>query len=929
MRRPARGGVRADSIAKNTAFSYATQLTTASLTALMTVFLVRALGPAEYGLFALAVSVSSIALGVADAGISYSTARFAAEHRHDRSAVGSLFVNSLKLKLMVTGSAALTLALLATPIANAYGEPDLVWPLRAIAAAMFGQSCLTMLTTVGSSLGRTVENLRIVAIESVLEVTATVGLVLLGAGAAGAAFGRAFGFVLGAVIGLVADVAAPRASAPAALPGRPIDPPLGASAVMPARSSSWIRAYTVSSSVNVLLIGGVMGTAASGIFQAPMKLITFLQYVGLSTANGVAPRLARSHGQEPNVAALRAALRGLIAFQCVLLAPAVVWAGPITGLVLGPGYAGAAGVLTALAPYIFFSGLAPTLTISVNYVGEARRRVPIALATVVLSLGVSALLIPSHGLIGAAVATDVAYGFYTLAHLWLCRRLLNLRLAPLVWSLACALTAAAAMAIVLAEIGTKHLVARRLAPWRGRRRGDLRGDAAVHTRASRPRSRHRLRLPAPCRARRARAAAGPATAGAQAGADEPRDRSRLDAGRLSPADTPGHAPPLAADPGGAAVAEPRPARTRRRGPALHPSVRALEGIYQPQAPTSPIAASPPPVHHRPPSRPRGCREPSPPCAAPRPSRPPPRPPSRPRGLQRTDPPVRRPEPEPPSTPAAEPPAWLQRPTPRCPAPRPSRPPHRPPSRPHGCSAPTPRCAAPQPEPPSTTGRRAARVAAGPTPGAPPRARAALHPGRRAARVGPPVGRTPPPARHRGRRNRNRRGKARRGDSATASPGSDRPTYEITWRGDGETGVFELRPVPPDPRADTDRSAHRRPASVGARGAFRCLPVGLADASSADSRGTARPIRSWSNGCWPKAGSAWGWARAGSRTGCVPRRPPPRATGPPRARPRRPAHVRPEGTHGRPADGRRSARSGRYRRIDSARPRRFSVLGRYS
>ena len=62
--------VRADSIVKNTAFSYATQLTTASLTALMTVFLVRALGPAEYGLFALAVSVSSISLGFADAGIS-------------------------------------------------------------------------------------------------------------------------------------------------------------------------------------------------------------------------------------------------------------------------------------------------------------------------------------------------------------------------------------------------------------------------------------------------------------------------------------------------------------------------------------------------------------------------------------------------------------------------------------------------------------------------------------------------------------------------------------------------------------------------------------------------------------------------------------------------------------------------------------------
>ena len=385
---------------------------------------------------------------------------------------------------------------------------------------MFGQSFLTMLMIVASSLGRTVENLRIVAIESVLEVTATIGLVLLGAGAAGAAFGRALGFVLGAVIGLVLVLRL--LGRPPLRLGRSPDRSTARRVGSYAGSVFIVdTAYTVSSSVNVLLIAGMIGTAASGIFQAPMKLITFLQYVGLSTANGVAPRLARSHGQEPNVAALRAALRGMIAFQCILLAPAVVWAGPITGLVLGPGYAGAAGVLAALSPYIFFSGLAPTLTLSVNYVGEARRRVPIALATVVLTLGASALLIPSHGLIGAAIATDVAYGFYTAGA-----------------SVAVPTPAqpAPGAAGVVARVrshgggrdghrpcGDRHegSLARRLASRRGRRRGDLRGDAAVHTRASRPRSRHRLRLPAPCRARRARAAAGPATAGAQAGADGP------------------------------------------------------------------------------------------------------------------------------------------------------------------------------------------------------------------------------------------------------------------------------------------------------------------------------------------------------------------------------------------------------------------------
>jgi O-antigen/teichoic acid export membrane protein len=445
-----------DSIAKNTAFSYATQLTTASLTALLTVFLVRELGPRNYGLFALALSVSAIALPVADAGISASTARFIAEHRDQRAEVGALFVDVLKLKFVVSGTVFVALALLASPIARAYGEPGLVWPLRAIAAAMFGQSFVLMLLTVTNALGRMVVNLRLVAIESALEATASVGLVLLGAGAAGAAFGRAIGYALGSAIGLILVlwlVGRPDLRF-SHLPNRSTVRRVGvyAGAVFIVDS-----AYFFSSNVNVLLLAGFLGTAASGVFQATWRLITFLAYVGLSVAYGVAPRLARRPGHEPNVGALRAALRGLVAFQCVMLAPAVVWARPITHLVLGSGYAGAADVLAALAPFIFFSGLAPILSLSINYVGEARRRVPIALCTLLLVFAASMVLIPRHGLVGAAVATDIAYGYYTLAHLWLCHRLLKVPLAPLGWALACALTAAAAMGIVLFEVGTTDL----------------------------------------------------------------------------------------------------------------------------------------------------------------------------------------------------------------------------------------------------------------------------------------------------------------------------------------------------------------------------------------------------------------------------------------------------------------------------------------
>jgi len=88
----------------------------------------------------------------------------------------------------------------AGPIADAYGEPGLTWPLRGVALALFGQSSVLFFQRAFIALGRVGIGLRIILSESALEFTASITLVLLGAGAAGAAFGRATGYLLGALI---------------------------------------------------------------------------------------------------------------------------------------------------------------------------------------------------------------------------------------------------------------------------------------------------------------------------------------------------------------------------------------------------------------------------------------------------------------------------------------------------------------------------------------------------------------------------------------------------------------------------------------------------------------------------------------------------------------------------------------------------------
>ena len=111
-------------------------------------------------------------------------------------------------------------------------------------------------------------------------------------------------------------------------------------------------------------------------------------------------------------------------------------------------------MLRALAPYVFLLGLGPLASLAVNFLGEARRRVPIAIVTVIVNVVIDLILIPDIGIVGGAIGTSVAYAIYVPAHLWVCRRLVGLPLMPLFSALLRTLPAAAAMAGVLVLFGT-------------------------------------------------------------------------------------------------------------------------------------------------------------------------------------------------------------------------------------------------------------------------------------------------------------------------------------------------------------------------------------------------------------------------------------------------------------------------------------------
>jgi O-antigen/teichoic acid export membrane protein len=442
-----------DSITRNTAFGAATQITTAVFTAAMTLYLVRALGPHDYGTFALAVSVGTLLMLIADFGLTGSAGRFVAEVRGNDREVAAVVSDSVRLKFFAVIPVAIVVFVLAGPIADAYGNSGLEWPLRGMAFAVVGQGMFLMYRGIFISLARVSVTWRITLYESALEATASIGLVLLGAGAAGAAFGRATGYLLGTVLAVILSVRL-----------------LGRDAIG-LRNRGYTRkvaqyggallvvtvAFTLFEQIDVLLIGAIISTKAVGVFEAPLRLTTFLGYGGQALAQGVAPRLARRPGEPPNVPAFARATRYLTIFQAVLIAPLLVWAEPIVNLVLGSSYAGSVPVLRALAPFVFMAGLGTFITLVVNYIGEARRRIVISFVTVGLNAAIDLVLLPKIGVVGGAVGTDVAFALFVAGHFWICKRVMGLELWPLVVTGLRCLVAAGAMTGALALFGTSSL----------------------------------------------------------------------------------------------------------------------------------------------------------------------------------------------------------------------------------------------------------------------------------------------------------------------------------------------------------------------------------------------------------------------------------------------------------------------------------------
>lgn len=450
------------SIAGQTAVILASRVIGALSTAVLTIALARFLGLQGYGTYAFAITIAATAALVASMGIDSATSRFVADGYNRRRGVAMVLWRGLRVRTVVAAVVFGGLIAVADQFAALVGQPDMGNEIRAASLALFFSAGFQWVTGVYEGVRRGGRLALMSVVKAAVEFVVVLAVLAAGFGVVAALLGNAISYAAAVGVGLLLMRPymrrRPRGEAQEAG-----EEDVSTGTILRYGNHIWLAgiAWILFDRVDQFLLGIFIGTDAVGLYDAPWKIASILGLLSLSLASAVTPRVASADPAEAG-ALVTKALRVAIVAYLVLAAITAVAANDLFVTLLGADFARSADVLVVLVPYLVLIGLAPILSRALDYLGVAAVRKWIALATFLVNLVLDVILIPTVGLLGAAIATDISVLTFVAGHYVLCARRLpldNRQLAASgIRSLAAAGVGAIACALVLLAPGPTLLL---------------------------------------------------------------------------------------------------------------------------------------------------------------------------------------------------------------------------------------------------------------------------------------------------------------------------------------------------------------------------------------------------------------------------------------------------------------------------------------
>jgi O-antigen/teichoic acid export membrane protein len=154
------------------------------------------------------------------------------------------------------------------------------------------------------------------------------------------------------------------------------------------------------------------GPAEVGLYAAPVRLVELANLLPVILMTSIYPLMARSYATDPSRldALARASVRALAAILVPLAVFEIAAAEPLIRLVFGDAFAGGAPVLRLLAAASLFTALDVVLGARLVAAGLERRNLHLVIMAAATNVAAVLVLVPRHGVEGAAIALLLAYG---------------------------------------------------------------------------------------------------------------------------------------------------------------------------------------------------------------------------------------------------------------------------------------------------------------------------------------------------------------------------------------------------------------------------------------------------------------------------------------------------------------------------------------
>ena len=379
------------------------------------------LTPNEYGLLFLILSIVAVAQLFADLGIARSAARYVSEFKETKpSQVPHILDVSMRYRNVLILMVCVALVLGRDVIAKVLGEPELTFLLLLGALFLAFQSLKVYHVTLFQGFNQVEYSAVVSIVDNLGRIALAVAFTLLGWGVAGALFGYIIGSVIAAALALgILSVRFYQRYEHADRPEEGLHRRIAEYSIPLAASRS---ANVVDKEVDIILVAFFLNPAAVAFYTLGKQISEFAE----APAGSVGFALSPAYGEEKANGRLDRASRiyeTSLRYVLILYVPAVVGivvvAEPAILLVFGQDYAPAVPVLQILSLFVLFKAINSITTQALDYLGRARHRAIVKGITSAANFGLNLVLIPTMGVVGAALATVLTFGLYSLANVFI------------------------------------------------------------------------------------------------------------------------------------------------------------------------------------------------------------------------------------------------------------------------------------------------------------------------------------------------------------------------------------------------------------------------------------------------------------------------------------------------------------------------------